>query len=116
MPRPPGAPSGIESWRTGTWLDEYTPIYMALSQPGKNRGPMQPSEVDQLPIPMVGAFLGVGSDPLRSDDVHRVSAELNRQRLAAAQVAQEKAAAEGRHLTLAQAELEAGLSWQALVP
>jgi hypothetical protein len=105
---------GADGWRTGTWLDEYTPIYLALNTPTRTRGAIPPSEVDRLEIPVVAAMLGIGADPFASQDPRQMAAEVNRKRIAAAEAAQAAAAAEGRHISLAEAEDEAGISWQTI--
>lgn len=110
----PGQVPGSEPWRTGTWLDEYTPIYLAMNTTTKTRGAIPPSEVDLLEIPMVAALLGIAADPMRSTDPHQVAAAVNRERMAAAYAAQEAARAEGREISLQEAEAEAGVSWQSI--
>lgn len=96
-------------------MDEYAAVYKALAVPTQTRGPIAPSEVDRLEIPIVAALLGIPADPLRSTDVHVLSANLNHERMLRAEAAQAQARAEGREITLAEAELEAGTSWQNLV-
>lgn len=85
-----------------------------MNTPTKTRGALPPSEVDMLEIAVVGAMLGVTADPFRSGDPRAAAAELNRQRIAAAERAQARARAEGRDISLAEAELEAGVSWETI--
>jgi hypothetical protein len=67
-----------------------------------------------LEIPLVAAMLGIGADPFASQDPRQMAAEVNRQRIEAAEQAQAAAAAEGRHISLTEAEREAGISWQTI--
>lgn len=67
-------------WRTGTALDEFSPIYRALAQQTKNHGPMSPAEVDACDIPTVALLLGIGTDP-GWDDMRQL-ADLARRRAA----------------------------------
>lgn len=46
-------------WRTGTVIDEFTPIYLSLAQWTKRHGPITPDQVDRLDISIVAAIMGV---------------------------------------------------------
>jgi hypothetical protein len=86
---PTSPPAVPPAWRTGTAIDEFTPIYLALAQPTKTHGPLAPADVDAMDISVVAALLGVGapgSAPPVADP-----AALTRQRMLAAR--------EGRTLT-----------------
>src|SRR5690606_5064326 len=88
---PTSPPAVPPAWRTGTAIDESTPIYLALAlaSPPKPHGPLAPAEVDAMDISVVAALLGVGapgSAPPVADP-----AALTRQRMLAAR--------EGRTLT-----------------
>jgi hypothetical protein len=85
-----------------------------MNTPTKTRGAIPPSEVDRMEIPMVAAMLGIAADPMRSGDPHQIAAVVNRQRMEAAQAAQAAARAEGREISLADAEREAGVSWSTI--
>jgi hypothetical protein len=85
-----------------------------MNTPTKTRGAIPPSEVDRMEIPMVAAMLGIAADPMRSGDPHQIAAVVNRQRMEAAAAAQAAARAEGREISLADAEREAGVSWQTI--
>lgn len=54
------APSEPPAWATGTYLDQFTPIYLALAipQPGRHRG-FSPAEVDDMDLTTIWAFMGV---------------------------------------------------------
>lgn len=67
-----GAPAAIEDedpfdderepdieWRTGTALDEFTPIYRALAIWTKTHGPLAPAEVDAMDMTVIAAILGL---------------------------------------------------------
>ncbi len=62
----------------------------------------------------MAALLGVMADPLTSNDPHVMAEAMNRERVARVEVVQARAAAEGRQLTLREAEDEAAVSWDAL--
>lgn len=85
-----------------------------MNTPTKTRGAVTPDVVDRMEIPVVAAMLGVTADPFRSNDPRVLAEAINRERMAAAETAQARARAEGREITLAEAELEAGTSWEAL--
>jgi hypothetical protein len=85
-----------------------------MNTPTKTRGAIPPSEVDRMEIPMVAAMLGIAADPMRSGDPHQIAAVVNRQRMEAAAAAQATARAEGREISLADAEREAEVSWQTI--
>lgn len=78
-PAPPEDDETVE-WRTGTVLDEFTPVYRALAVATKLHGAMSPPEVDECDIPTVALLLGIGTDP-GWDDMRQL-AELGRRRAA----------------------------------
>lgn len=83
-PPPAADPWGVEpdaeGWRTGTAIDEFTPIYLALGRADpKRHGPIAPGDADLLDLSVVAALLGVGA----TDDFESAAADLNRRRLAA---------------------------------
>jgi hypothetical protein len=45
--------------RTGTAIDEFTPIYRALARESKHHGPFAPDQVDGWDITVVAVVLGV---------------------------------------------------------
>ena len=53
-------PGGDESWRTGGALDEFIPIYLALSRHTDRHGPIGPSEADLMDLSVIAALMGVG--------------------------------------------------------
>lgn len=48
---------------TGTYLDEFTPITLALSRATERHGPLSPADVDALDLSVAAALLGVGEKP-----------------------------------------------------
>jgi hypothetical protein len=65
---------------TGTALDEFLPIYVALAMPTKTHGALSPADVDAMDLSVVAALLGVGN----ADNLEGEAAQLNAARLAAA--------------------------------
>lgn len=51
-----------DTWHTGTVLDEFTPIYLALARATKMHGSISPVDVDPLDITLVAQLMGAGSD------------------------------------------------------
>jgi hypothetical protein len=74
-------PPEPERWHTGSAIDEFTPIYLALSRATKLHGAIAPSEVDALDLTVVAALLGVGG--LDGGDFDSASRDLIRRRAAA---------------------------------
>lgn len=77
----PASPSVPPAWLTGTALDEFTPIYMALAPAAQAHGPLSPAEIDAMDIAVVAAMLGIGAGgttPPTADP-----AELTRRRMLA---------------------------------
>lgn len=62
--RPAGteAPTGDRpaGWRTGTRIDLYTPVYLALARHTDVHGPVGPAEAERLDLSVAAALLGVG--------------------------------------------------------
>lgn len=56
----------MPEWRTGTAMDEFTPIYLALAAGGRY-GRFTPAEVDAMDITLVALLLGMGADPGEAD-------------------------------------------------
>lgn len=54
-------PDPEPDWRTGTAIDEFTPIYKALAIPTKHRRGFSPGEVDDMDITVCAVLLGVGA-------------------------------------------------------
>ena len=78
----PASPSVPPAWLTGTAIDEFTPIYMALAPATQTHGPLSPAEIDAMDIAVVAALLGIGargSTPAIADP-----ADLTRRRMLAA--------------------------------
>jgi hypothetical protein len=107
----PGGPDGLAEpvWATGTALDEFTGIYLALGYPTKARPQTYTADqVDRLPVAVVGALVGAGKVPTDVRDVARQQAQnvadLRRQRALRVQA---QAAAEGRVISIEQADAEA---------
>lgn len=71
-------------WRTGTAIDEFTPLYRAFALTTKLHGPMSPDQVDQMDLTVAALLLGVGTDPAASDMAEL--ADLARRRAAGEQV------------------------------
>jgi hypothetical protein len=65
------SPAPIE---TGTWLDEFLPIYRALAPT------YAPDQIDRMDIAAVAVLLGIGTDPMRAEMAEL--AELARRRAA----------------------------------
>ena len=59
-PTAPRHPGGDETWRTGGALDEFIPIYLALSRPTDRHGAIGPSEADAMDLSVIAALMGVG--------------------------------------------------------
>ena len=80
-------PAEPENWRTGTAIDEFTPIYMALARRTKRHEAIGPRDVDALDLSVVAALLGVGG--IDGGDFESASADLIKRRLHAAQTGDE---------------------------
>lgn len=110
LPASPGGPGlAAPAWATGTAIDEFTGIYLALSYPTKARPTTYTAaEVDRMPVAVVAALLGAGAEPVDARQIARREAEnvadLRRQRALRVQA---QAAAEGRTITIEQADAEA---------
>lgn len=95
---------------TGTAIDEFTPIYMALLSRGVGQ-----RDADAMDLSVVAAVLGVGEQPAApgGNDPHAMAQAINAERIRRAEAAMAKAKAEGRTLTWAEAEAEGGpVSWE----
>lgn len=56
-----------DAWKTGTAIDEFTPIYEALAVPTKTRRGFAPHEVDLMDISVAARLLGVGKSPMMAE-------------------------------------------------
>lgn len=86
MPQLPQAPP---PWLTGTLLDEFLPIYVALARPTAHHAGYSQAEVDAMDIAVVAAVLKAGADPRESEKA--AAMDLTKRRMLAAK--------EGRTLT-----------------
>ena len=50
------------AWQTGTAVDEFNPIYLALARATQQHGAFPPAEVDRMDITTVALLMGVGVD------------------------------------------------------
>ena len=96
---------------TGTAIDEFTGVYLALAVPTKTRAAIDPAAADGMDLSVVAAMLGVVADPAKSQDPHLVAAAMAEARRRGAQAVMDRARAEGRDLTWAEADAEAATSW-----
>lgn len=54
-------------WKTGTAIDEFSPIYRSLALATKLHGPMSPADVDGADLTVVALLMGIGTDPGAAD-------------------------------------------------
>lgn len=64
----------IENWRTGTAIDEFTPIYVALGVATKLHGAFTQDEIDNMDLPVIATLLGItNTDAVWGNDVDIVT-------------------------------------------
>lgn len=54
-------------WKTGTAIDEFTPIYRSFALATKQHGPMSPADLDGMDLTVVALLMGIGTDPGATD-------------------------------------------------
>ena len=67
-------------WETGTAIDEFTPIYLALARQTDRHGAFSPDQVDRMDLTVVAVMMGVGVD-VEANEMAEL-AELGRMRRA----------------------------------
>jgi len=111
---PSSAPTAPAGWLTGTAIDEFTGVYMALNTPTRTRAAIGPAEADLMDLTVVAGVLGVVADVNAATDPRVVAAAMADARRRGAQAAMDRARSEGREISWAEADREAGVTWASL--